>query len=147
MRRARGEDGQALIEAALTIPLLLLIAVAIFEFGRAYQTWQILTNAAREGVRMAVLPGSNATDVVDRVRGYMRDGQLPLADADAVTITVNTADAITVSTGTVPASRVTITYPFDYGVLNRVARLVKGSPGAIGEPVNMQATALMRNEW
>ena len=52
-RRLRSERGQALIEMALTLPLLLLICVGIFEFGRAYQTWEVLTNAAREGARVA----------------------------------------------------------------------------------------------
>ena len=56
MRRAKSERGAALIEAAITIPLLLLISVGIFEFGRAWQTSQVLTNAAREAARLAVLP-------------------------------------------------------------------------------------------
>ena len=56
MRKWRSEKGVALVEAAMTIPLLLLVSVGIFEFGRAYQTWQVLTNAAREGARIAVLP-------------------------------------------------------------------------------------------
>ena len=46
--------GAALLEAAITMPIILLISVGIFEFGRAYQTWQVLTNAAREGARLAV---------------------------------------------------------------------------------------------
>ena len=54
--RIKSERGAALIEAAVTIPLILLISVAIFEFGRAFETWQIMTNAAREGARVAVLP-------------------------------------------------------------------------------------------
>ena len=41
------ERGAALIETAMVLPLLLLVTVGIFEFGRAYQTWQVLTNAAR----------------------------------------------------------------------------------------------------
>jgi Flp pilus assembly protein TadG len=45
----KNERGAALIETAITIPIILLISVGIFEFGRAYQTWQVLTNAAREG--------------------------------------------------------------------------------------------------
>ncbi len=53
-RLIKNERGAALIEAAVTIPIILLIAVGIFEFGRAYQTWQVLTNAAREGARVAV---------------------------------------------------------------------------------------------
>ncbi len=71
----RDTRGTALLEAAVTIPVLLLISVGIFEFGRAYQTWQVLTNAAREGARIAVLPNSNTNGVETRVRQYMQDGQ------------------------------------------------------------------------
>src|SRR5437870_5269441 len=48
--------GQALVETAIAVPLLLLVSVLIFEFGRAYQVAQVVTNAAREGARVAVLP-------------------------------------------------------------------------------------------
>src|SRR5439155_1636287 len=54
-RRLFSARGTALMETALTLPLLLLVSVGIFEFGRAYQTWQILTNAAREGARVAAV--------------------------------------------------------------------------------------------
>ena len=58
-RLIKNERGAALLETAITIPLILLISVAIFEFGRAYQTWQVLTNAAREGARIAILNESH----------------------------------------------------------------------------------------
>ena len=45
-----------------------MVAVGIFEFGRAYQTWQVLTNAAREGARVAVLPNA-AAGAAERARG------------------------------------------------------------------------------
>ena len=77
MRKWRSEKGAALLEAAMTIPLLLLVAIGTLEFGRAYQTWQVLTNAAREGARMAVLPNQTQSAVVQRVRNYMQSGQLP----------------------------------------------------------------------
>ena len=70
----------------MTIPLLLLISVAIFEFGRAYQTWQVLTNAAREGARVAVIAGTSDQDVTDAVRNYMNVGRLPLADSAPIVI-------------------------------------------------------------
>src|SRR4051812_1436516 len=57
------QRGAALIEAAVTLPLILLVSVAIFEFGRAYQTWQVLTNAAREGARVAVIQGTTDAQV------------------------------------------------------------------------------------
>jgi len=142
MKRARRESGQALIEAALTVPILLLIAIGIFEFGRAYQTWQILTNAAREGARLAVVP--NATDVETRVRQYMQDGQL--SKYGTAPVTVDAAATITVNGLPVSATKVTIDYPFDFVMLGPVARLIPGSPGTLGSSLTMQASALMRNE-
>ncbi len=143
MRRATREDGQALIEAALTIPLLLLLAIGILEFGRAYQTWQILTHAAREGARMAVVPYANSADAATRVREYMTLGRLPKAQSAAVT--VDRSASITVGTGTVSATQVTIVYPFDFIVLKPVARLIPGAT-TLGNSLAMQATAIMRNE-
>ena len=43
------ERGSARIETALTVPLVLLLSISVFEFGRAFQPWQNLTAAAREG--------------------------------------------------------------------------------------------------
>src|SRR5215467_10490069 len=75
-RAVASARGQALIETALVLPLLLLVAVGIFEFARAYQTYQVLTNAAREGARLAILPDSTTSDVQARVAAYMQAGAL-----------------------------------------------------------------------
>src|SRR4029079_7828275 len=42
LRRTRGERGTALIETAFVLPIMLLVCVGILEFGRAYQTWQVV---------------------------------------------------------------------------------------------------------
>jgi Flp pilus assembly protein TadG len=137
--RALDDRGTALLEAAVTIPILLLIAVGIFEFGRAYQTWQVLTNAAREGARVAVLPNTADATVVSTVRNYMTNGALPNAGTAAVGVTRNA------TVGAYTASRITVDYPFQFIVLQPVARLV--APGArTGAPLMMHATAVMRNE-
>ena len=75
-KRLRNQRGAALIETAITIPLVLLVSVAIFEFGRAYQTWQVLTNAAREGARIAVLEGPTDAQVTTTVRDYLTAGHV-----------------------------------------------------------------------
>jgi Flp pilus assembly protein TadG len=141
--RLRRQNGAALLEAAITLPILLLIAVGIFEFGRAYQTWQVLTNAAREGARMAVLPNTTSGIVEARVRDCMQLGQLPGYD-DAV-VQVNRNATLTMSGSTVSASSVAVNYPFQFVVLQPVARLVdprSSIPGAL----TIQASAVMRNE-
>ena len=53
--RRRARHGQALVEFALVIPLFLLLLVAIFDLGRAVFAYNTLTNAAREGARMAIV--------------------------------------------------------------------------------------------
>src|SRR5438477_12830285 len=46
--------GQTLVEFALTLPLLLLLLFGIIEFGRIFQAWVTLQNAARAATRYAV---------------------------------------------------------------------------------------------
>ena len=142
-RVRRGERGSALIEAALTLPLLLLVSVGIFEFGRLFQTWQVLTNAAREGARIAVLPGTASGDVQARVRQYLQDGQL--GGYAGATIVVDRAASIPIGAGVASASVVTVNYPYDFMVLNPVARLVVSS-STLGAPITISAAAEMRNE-
>jgi Flp pilus assembly protein TadG len=55
LRRDRHGRGQALVEFALVIPIFLLLLVSIFDLGRAVFAYNTLTNAAREGARMAIV--------------------------------------------------------------------------------------------
>jgi Flp pilus assembly protein TadG len=142
LNRLRSQKGAALVEAAVTIPMILLISVGIFEFGRAYQTWQVLTNAAREGARVACLEGPTDSDIRTRVREYLTNGGLTtLPDGNIV---VNRNASMTGTTAT--ASSVTINYPFSFMVLNPVVRLVVPSDTTTGTPITMTAAAVMRNE-
>src|ERR1051325_4601782 len=138
----RSDRGAALVEAALTIPILLLITVGIFEIGRAYQTWQVVSNAAREGARMAILPNANSATVTALVRTYMTNGQLGASASAGVTVTPVT---LTVNGVNVSASQVTVDYPYDFIMLGPVARMVSPSSRA-GTDITMRATAVMRNE-
>jgi Flp pilus assembly protein TadG len=137
------QRGAALIETALALPMVLLVAVGIFEFGRAYQTWQVLTNAAREGARVAVLPGANTGLITARAVSYLQAGQL--SEADSATVNVNPVMLDLGGGATAAASSVTVNYPFQFIVLQPVANLVaRGAP--LGEPFTMQATSVMRIE-
>ena len=138
----RGERGTALIETAMTLPLLLLVSVGIFEFGRAFQTWQILTNAAREGARLAVMPGSTDATVQARVQSYLTSGQLTNTPA----IAVNPTSTVDIGGGaTANSSVVTVSYPFKFMVLQPVASLLV-SGATYGSAFTLTASAEMRNE-
>ena len=141
MKRMRSEKGNALLEAAVTVPIILLISVGIFEFGRAYQTQQVLTNAAREGARMAVIEGTTDADIRTRVNDYLRGGGLKtLGDAN---IPIARAVRLTPSS---TASTVGINYPFEFMVLNPIVRLIAPTDRTTGAPITMKAATLMRNE-
>jgi hypothetical protein len=53
--RSRRTRGQALAEFALVIPILVLLMLALFDMGRAVFLYNGLTNAAREGARLAIV--------------------------------------------------------------------------------------------
>jgi len=143
-KRLSSERGTAILETALTLPLLLVVSVGIFEFGRAYQTWQVMTNAAREGARVAVVPNAAAGAAEARTRQYMQLGQLP--NYNSATVNVNPAATVDIGGGaTATATLVTVSYPFQFVVLQPVVRLlVSGS--TVGAPVTLTASAEMRNE-
>ena len=139
-----GERGQALLETAFILPLIMLVSVSIFEFGRAFQTLQVLTNAAREGARVAILPSATTTDVQSRVTAYLVAGQL--ANSSNATVSVNQAVTMSIGANNAAASLVTVNYPFSFMVLNPVANLVVHGSTMGGAPITLTASAEMRNE-
>ncbi len=143
LTRARQERGAALIETAFIMPLLLLLSVSVFEFGRAFQYWQVLTNAAREGARIAVLPGTSDAAITSRVQAYLSTGQL--AQPASATIAIARNDQISIGASTAPASTITVSYPFQFMVLQPVAQLVV-SGSTVGEAISLTASSTMRNE-
>jgi Flp pilus assembly protein TadG len=59
-RSREGERGQALVEFALILPIILLVMVGMLEFARAWNLHQVMTDAAREGARRAAIADGNS---------------------------------------------------------------------------------------
>lgn len=73
VRRIGSTRGAELIELALVTPILLMIIAGIFDFGMLFRAWEVVTNAAREGARVGVLPAYGDPDNVRRrVEQYMQ---------------------------------------------------------------------------
>jgi Flp pilus assembly protein TadG len=71
MRRLRGRlanQGQALIEFALIIPILILLVIGLFDLGTAVYTRNVIANAAREGARTGIILGNNYSAVRTQVQ-------------------------------------------------------------------------------
>jgi len=54
-RRRRPDSGEALVEMALVLPILLVLSLGMLDFGRAFHAKSVLDQAAREGARVAVV--------------------------------------------------------------------------------------------
>lgn len=149
LHRLGREDGTALIESAFVLPIMLLVCVGVLEFGRAYQTWQVVTNASREGARVAVLPEYTDDSVRARVKTYLKNGGLPSTVVDGsktkVLITETTIPIDVGGATTATAARVVVEYPFEFMVLQPVAQLVVNGSTA-GQAFTMRMTTIMRNE-
>lgn len=113
--RRRTERGQAIVELALTLPLLLLIILGVFDFGLLFQQYEVVTNAAREGARLAVLTSQYTTgDARLRAIDYLAAGGINTSNVRAAPCTGVVAGSVCVSvtaqtvaiTGTSPAKNV-----------------------------------------
>ncbi len=61
------EKGQALVEMALVLPILLLLLFGIIEFGRIFSAGLVVNLGAREGARLGAI-GATDSAIVTRVQ-------------------------------------------------------------------------------
>jgi Flp pilus assembly protein TadG len=72
--------GAAAVEFAIVAPVFFLMILGMIEFGRMIMVQQVLTNASREGARVAVLDGAATADVVNKVHDYLTAAHLPVVN-------------------------------------------------------------------
>lgn len=80
----KNEKGQALVELALVLPLLLALLCGIIDFGWIYYNQITLTNAAREGARYAVIHYDPAAGWKDEAVNKMLSSMVGVKSATAV---------------------------------------------------------------
>jgi Flp pilus assembly protein TadG len=107
-QNASKRRGTAAVEFAVILPFVMVLFLGIIEFGRVLMVQQILTNAAREGCRNAVLPGGTINNAKSVVSTYLGNANITLSDL-ANQVSVN-PDPATSSQGT--SITVTVTVPF-----------------------------------
>ena len=138
-RRARWrcEKGAELIEFALVAPILIFMFAAIVDFGMMFRTYEAVTNAAREGARVGVLPGYGVADVQTRVNQYL--GAAGLTGPR----TINVANIpLATGAGTFTARSVAVNYTYQFVVLGPIGLAFGGTFGTMP----LQAAAVMRTE-
>jgi Flp pilus assembly protein TadG len=133
----RGESGMAMVEAVIVLPILLMVLFAIIEFGIVFGRWQVLSNAAREGARRAVVYRPPATCSASAVEAEVDAAVASYAGTLGMSVS---ADDVTLTGACVvgPAS-VTVAHTHDFLFLHRFAPSVAASVRLVGR-------STMRNE-
>jgi Flp pilus assembly protein TadG len=118
--KRRREEGQAMVEFALVLPVLLLVLLAIMKFGLMFENYLTLTDAVRSGARqLAIDRGTTdaCTPAVQRVQSAAAGLNIPTS---SITYTLSGTDTCLQSTGGLTqGNAVTIkaTYPCDLKIL------------------------------
>jgi Flp pilus assembly protein TadG len=148
MRRQRfvsSTSGNAVIELALTLPMLLVIVMGIFDFGLMFQRFEVITNAAREGARVGVLPGyhtaTDSPDAVNRAIQYLSTGGVTTCMTCVTAVVADTTIPTSPPT-TVKQLTVQVNYVHNYVFIGPILNLFGGSLGS----VTLTGTSIMRLE-
>jgi len=88
MRRGRGDRGQATVEFALVLPLLVIVVAGVIWVGQLMTTQVQLENAAREGARAAAIEPARAASVADDAVRRVVGGAVVHTSVDSTYVTV-----------------------------------------------------------
>ena len=155
IRRLHRERGAELIEMAMVTPILLMIMAGIFDFGMLFRSWEVVTNAAREGARVGTLPSYSAEDVRLRVQEYMAVSGITnacaLEEPPSGTGCTQTlalcqvcvqSDTVALSSGTIATRMVTVSTRQQLPSLSVIGTFFGGAFSSI----NVASTSEMRSE-
>lgn len=134
-RRGGSESGQALVEFAVTLPALLLLLLGIVDFARAWNVYEVLTDAGREGARLAVIdnPATTEADVRTVIKDAAARTGIVLSDSDIAIQQFQT--------GRGDPTTVTISYGHRLKWVGWMIGLAGGS-----EVLDFSVTSIMRQE-
>jgi Flp pilus assembly protein TadG len=116
------EDGQAMIETAVSLLTATVVGFWLFEFSMFAYTYSVLNEAAHEGVRYAIVHGTDSgscsgpssgcgdTSGANVIAVVQNMAANTLHDMSAMTVTVGYPDA----TGSKPLSLVTVTVNYTF---------------------------------
>lgn len=134
-RLRRSESGQGLVEMALVAPILLLLILGTVDMARAWNAYQVITDAAREGTRNVVV--DDPTITMDSVRTVVENamGRAGL-DPTSATITISGYGA-----GRGNPASVQIDLPYTFTWIAPFMNWVGGT-----ETITLNTLIVMRNE-
>lgn len=128
----RDDDGQSIVELALTLPLLILLAFGLVEVGSVLNSYMTVTTSAREAARLGVraFPDDQLVDLAIEQVERLSNAVPPTCSPGAPGVCVGHP-----TVGGAPAVSVEVCYPHDP---------VIGIPGVAIGSMTMCSSTTMR---
>ena len=121
--------GNAVLEAALVLPILLYLAFGTVEFGYFFYVKNNVQGAAREGVRAGIPPGATHADVTSAISSQMTAAGL---QSSGYTVTTTPSNV----SGLSPGTTVTVNVQCTWGTVGlRPLQLISTSKIVKGQAV------------
>lgn len=142
-RRLASERGAELLEFALVLPVLLVLVAGIVDFALMFRAFEIVTNAAREGARIRVLPGYTNGDATARANAYLQAAGLTPTDAPVV----SAAPVVPAGGGgapAYPAFQVDVPYVHQFVLIRPLLALLPGNLFPVS--IRLTGRSVMRAE-
>ena len=122
-RHSSHESGQAVVELALVLPLMLMLLLGIVQFGTVFRDYIALTDATRVGARQAAVSRSinPESDRVPKVVSMVEKAAVNL-NKSKIVVTVTPVKVDGVTPGWEQSGDVTVraTYPFKIDIIGMV---------------------------
>ena len=132
-RRSRRTKGNAVLEVALTLPVVLALSFGCVEFGYFFFVKNSIQGAAREGARASITPTATNADVTTAVTNAMTAAGL---NNSGYTVTTSPTNVSGLASGTA----ITVTVQCTWGAVG-VRPL-----GLIGTSKLVKGVTVMRKE-
>jgi Flp pilus assembly protein TadG len=130
-KRRRRDSGEALVEMALVLPILLVLSMGMLDFGRAFHMKNIVDSAAREACRVAVVTAPDKPAAQGRANDILTAAGITGATTDVSDVQPDKTITVTVT------ARFTFVTPGLFALF-----------GSLADPtgINMTGKATMRKE-
>jgi Flp pilus assembly protein TadG len=117
-KRRTNESGQAVVEFAVILPVLLMILFAILQFGIVFNNYIQVTAAAREGARKAAVSRSLGTAAAETAATTAAKAAAPGLKQTSITVTYPNSPTFAQGSDVT----VQVTYPYSISILGIIVK-------------------------
>lgn len=144
-RSLRDQGGAVVVEFALIVPMLLLVVFGVLDFGYMLNRSTVVSNASRDGARVASLGGTHA-DILGTITSELAAAGIPTSspttvikiDCKKVDGTACNATSTSYDTQAESGATALVTVTYNYAYITPLISQIFGSTQSLVQPTQMR---------